>query len=150
MCGEMRTRTIVTVLAAVQALLVVAQYAYWSFENQINNSIVLQRVASRVMEQRARCGAYPSLLDRRDWLAREAGDPADTVDLTRDWWGREMLYVNNMTGFVLVSYGWGGRPDRLDYVRWAAIGATTVTDTCFIPWRDTVFTDQGCVACCLK
>ena len=130
--GVVRRRAIAIGLVAVLVLITGAGLAIRSFEDQVNNSILVQLLASRVRNERAAHGAYPKSINERDF------------------WGRELLYIANGTGFVLVSFGRDGRPDRADYARLIGYKPSSVSNTCLSPSSDTVFTDQGPVSCCLK
>jgi hypothetical protein len=115
----------------VAGVLVVVGGAGQAFSDQVNNAIVVQRLAKAVRDTRALTGAYPPSLDERDFF------------------GRPIHYVVREDGFVLVSFGRGGTADRPDDSD--LIGAELEPEsTCLRPWADTVATDRRLVAFCLK
>ena len=137
-----------------------------SFFSQIANTVSVQNAALRIEQERNAHGAYPksipSSIHGRDELGRDLrliedasnDNAARCANLgpvhARDTWGRELLYITDGTGFVLVSFGLGGKPDMDDYTTMIAYQQSNGSNNCFWPWSDTVFTNNGPVSYCLK
>jgi hypothetical protein len=126
-------RSVVAVIALVGVGAVATVFATRSFNSQVNNSIVVQRLAQAVKRSRGSDGQYPINID--DLYSEKE---------------RNVLYVSNGRHFVLVA-GSGGRSPRPGYERWLTDGASLdAKSNCLNPWADTVFTDRGPVVYCLK
>jgi hypothetical protein len=124
-------RSIVAVIALLGVGAVV--FVYFSFTAQINESMIVQRLAKRVEGSRGDDGRYPQDID----------DLYYEVE-------RNVVYASNGHHFVLVAGGFGNRP-RPGYERWLTDQAVLdAKSNCLTPWADTVFTDRGPVLYCLK
>ncbi len=123
----MRISSMSKLLAA--GLLVVAAVGgvsvYGAFLEQINNAIMLERYAASVADERRRLGRCPSAFDQLDV------------------WGRRVVYRCDDGGFLLVSFGRDGVPDKTS-------SEQRRENTCLFPNRDTMFDDSGVRQACLK
>ena len=105
---------------------------YWSVFTQIGNCVSVQTAAKQIALHRLIHGSYPESIT------------------AKDKWGQDLLYITNGRGFVVVSFGLGGRPDRDDYAEMIGQRAQRRSSNCEWPWTDSVFTDDGAVICCSK
>jgi hypothetical protein len=114
-------------------IIVAAGWAYYSFVEQINNSILLQRCAREVASAYSHSGSLPPSIQQNDR------------------WGRPLAYFRSDKHFLLASFGCDGKPDVIDY---AALLTGPVPSepkgNCLLPWRDTVFIDEKVWEGCLK
>lgn len=124
----------ISLIGALVCLAVVAVVlATMSLNYQVNNSIVVERLAQAVKQSRGSDGAYPTNIE-------ELYSDSD----------RNVLYVTNGRHFVLVTVGRWWRP-KPGFERWLAndVGLNARSN-CLSPWADTIFSDRGPVLYCLK
>jgi len=107
-----------------------------SMSEQLNNSVAVQRCASRIQRELLRNGVLPANAD------------------CSDYWGSKVWYGTSSGRFVVVSFGRDGIQD-VDPRAWSrrlADGTITVVKrrNCFSPNADTVFAGLDPIQFCLK
>ena len=142
--GSRLTRIVLVLLAAVGVPLAIAMYA--------------SSMQPRILEgmQRRSHAALRRLKARVDADVRRAGGPPPSIRPVRDGWGHEVLYLTDGRGFVIVSPGRDGKPDREGYEDLLASapapadqpGREGPRDICGFFDADEVLTDRGWVAAC--
>ena len=127
----MRLRVFSAIAVLVSAAILML-FVYHSFNEQINNSIILQRYAQE-LKSTAEGGRLPVSFERADW------------------WGRQIVYVHSGDHFLIASFGRDGNPDMPDYSSLLhAQQGSKPSSNCLIPWRDTIFVDGNLYKGCLK
>lgn len=132
LCGRNRWGELVGGAAAL-AIVGFVGWAYYAFTEQINNSIILERYAHRLLRIRSATGSYP------------------TSFKGEDRWGYPVAYFHSKDHFAIVSFGIDHRADRSDYSALFENGQSGRSKTnCLTPSMDTVFVDGVVWQACFK
>ncbi|MBN1610516.1 MAG: hypothetical protein JW940_28055 [Polyangiaceae bacterium] len=130
-----RHRRMLTVIAVVVLVLGALVCASMVWSRQVTNSMRVM-MCSRKLEAQLKAGDHHASPARSDCT---------------DVWNRPIHYFSNGKGFVVVSYGRDGRPDRGDYLVLLRMDrAPERHSNCFSLDGDTVFVSGHTYSACLK
>jgi hypothetical protein len=116
---------------------------------QIQNFELMKKYVRDLEAYRQKQGSYP---DRLSEAVRERPVFGHPIEIGQDLWGHSLSYRKDGSGFLLVSFGRGGKPDGTDYgsLTPSEVWRKDEAEACKNPDADQVVSEKGWLRACAK